>query len=108
MSFPATCHPPTHVFLIPFLSAKLQSLNWHLPGGLALCHRFGQDQDLGPGDFCRGRRFLTYLKPKKAKPNVNSKIYFGTAVMYSNCFFLLPPVKKVMKVAEILWLNIRI
>lgn len=48
------------------------------------------------------------MKPKKAKPNVNSKIYFGTAVMYSNCFFLLPPVKKVMKVAEILWLNIRI
>ena len=48
------------------------------------------------------------LQPKKAKPSVNLKIYFGKAVMYSNCFFLLPPIKKVMKVAEILWCNIRI
>lgn len=48
------------------------------------------------------------LQPKKAKPSVDLKIYFGKAVMYSNCFFLLPPMKKVMKVAEILWRNIRI
>lgn len=48
------------------------------------------------------------LQPKKAKRSVDLKIYFGKAVMYSNCFFLPPPVKKVMKVAEILWRNIRI
>lgn len=61
VSFPATCHPHTHVCLIPVIAAKLQSFNWHPSSGLELCHRFQQDQDLGPRDICWGRRFLAYF-----------------------------------------------
>jgi len=108
VSFPATCHP-THPFFSSLSSLPTYScLTGTHQASWIFATAFGKIRICVLGIFAGEGGSLQTLQPKKAKPSVNLKIYFGKAVMYSNCFFLLPPIKKVMKVAEILWCNIRI
>lgn len=103
---PAT---PPHMFASSLSSLPSYSrLTGTRQAGWSFATAFSRIRIWVLGIFAGEGGSLHTLQPKKAKPSIDLKIYFGKAVMYNNCFFLLPPIKKVMKVAEILWCNIRI